>query len=185
MQNVIEIECPTELLTSGFSIGFSGAHIIDIAEKNKWYLAPCIYNPEKQLHLVDALVNAVVEENLELMKTDPLDSMLPGGKLMDYLLKYAPILKDSSFKEEREWRLISTPLHETTDNFDFREGNSMLIPFYKLPLYNSDGNFHIHELLIGPTPHPKLSRRSAKSFLSRHFHDQVPVSSSNVPYRSW
>lgn len=173
--------------SSGFAIGFSGTFLSAVAKLKEWYLIPCIYEPEEQIRLVEALVKEVFDQNLEWKKTNAskLKGLPPGGNLNAYLHRYAPILKDYSFRDEREWRLMSRPLSCTSEAFSFREGTSMLIPFYKFPLLDSEGHFKLHEVVVGPTPHRKQSEMSARSFLVKNLQRDVAVEPSKVPYRSW
>jgi hypothetical protein len=69
--------------------------------------------------------------------------------------------------------------------FDFREGSSLLIPYYKFPLAGDDLGFRVHEVVVGPTPDGERSKRSVQSLLVRHGLKEVPVEVSSVPYRSW
>ena len=108
-----------------------------------------------------------------------------SSALCAYLHRYAPLLKDRSFRGEKEWRVISRPLFCERDLFDFREGNSMLIPYYRLPLIDKQHNFRVHEVVVGPTPNEQQSQRSLRSFLVRHGCEEVPVELSSVPYRNW
>jgi len=174
-------------VSSGIAIGFSGAFLAAVATLKEWYLVPCIYEPEEQRCLVEALVQEVYDQNLEWTKANApeLEDLPPGGNLNAYLHRYAPILKDYSFRDEREWRLISRPLSCRSEAFSFREGTSMLIPYYKFPLLDSEGHFKLHEVVVGPTPHPKQSEMSTRSFLVKNFQRDVPVVPSKVPYRSW
>jgi hypothetical protein len=173
--------------SSGFSIGFEGDFLAQVAGHEKWYLAPCIYDPDIQSDLVSALVQEVIEENVarESAGTTEEVPLPPGGNLNAYLHRYAPILKDHSFREEREWRLISYPLTCTSEAFDFREGHSMLVPYFKLPLGLKSIALAIHEIVVGPTPYPDQSAMSTRSFLEHHLLRSVPVVASQVPYRSW
>lgn len=173
--------------SSGYSIGFVGDFISSIAKREGWHLAPCIYDPKEQAELAYALVNKVIEENRALEKAGDKDGDIElGGNLGPYLNRYAPILKDQSFCEEREWRIISRPLMCTRENFDFREGNSMLIPYYKVGLGEKPKDIGIREVVVGPTPHPETSYMSTCSFLAKHsLNKKVHVSISTVPYRSW
>lgn len=60
--------------------------------------------------------------------------MPQGGNLVASLHRYAPILKDAAFSEEREWRIISRPIMCSNERFDYRPGPSMLIPYYRVPI---------------------------------------------------
>jgi hypothetical protein len=75
------------------------------------------------------------------------------------------MLKDPSFREEREWRIIS--------------------PYYKVSLARDGSEFRVHEVVVGPTPDVERSRRSVSSFLRHHGLEKVPVEVSGVPYRNW
>lgn len=172
--------------TSGFAIGFPGDLLVETTQKLRWYLAPCIYDDSAQHALIRALVEEVLEENLaEWDKKKNEEDRLPlGGNLCAYLNRYAPILKHRSFAEEREWRVISRPLSCHLPLFDFREGNSSLIPYYKFPLCDKEVAFRVHEVVVGPTPDEHRSIRSASNFLTRH-DIETEVASSDVPYRNW
>jgi len=172
---------------SGFAIGFSGDFLAEVAEAKQWYLAPCIYEPDQQRVLIRALVEEVFEQNVERRDANEAeqDHLPLGGNLGAYLHRYAPLLKDYSFRGEKEWRAISRPLSCMYELFDFREGNSMLIPYYRLPLIDKKKNFRVHEVVVGPTPNEQQSQRSVKSFLVRHGFEEVPVELSSVPYRNW
>ena len=173
--------------TSGFAIGFPG-NFLEAATKNKqWYLAPCIYDPADQRNLIRSLVEEVLDQNVERERTNKAekDHLPMGGNLGAYLHRYAPILKDQSFREEREWRVISRPLMCSSELLDFREGSSLLIPYYKSPLADKNLPFRVHEVVVGPTPDRERSRNSVKSFLVRHDLEDVPVEVSRVPYRNW
>lgn len=173
--------------TCGFAIGLPGDFLAAATEMKKWYLARCIYEPSEQRALIRALVEEVFDQNIEQKSAGKTEQVhLPrGGNLCAYLHRYAPILKDLSFREEREWRVISRPLFCSSELFDFREGSTLLIPYYKFPLAGNDLAFRVHEVVVGPTLDCERSKRSVKSFLVRHDLADVPVEVSSVPYRNW
>jgi hypothetical protein len=173
--------------TSGFAIGFPPDFLAEATEKAGWYLAPCIYDPSDQRTLIRSLVEEVLEQNIErkrAAKTEE-DDLPPGGNLYAYLNRYAPILKDCSFREEREWRMISRPLMYRNKRFDFRQGSSLLIPYYKFPLADEGLTFRLHEVVVGPTPDERRSRMSVRGFLVHWGLKDVPIEISKVPYRNW
>jgi len=174
---------------SSFAIGFSGDGLAAATKKEGWYLAPCIYDPEAQRTLIRSLVEEVLEQCIEGKNTAKTEMKKGywerGGSLVAYLHRYAPILKDRSFREESEWRVISRPLPCEGELFHFREGSSLLIPYYKFPLAGDDLAFRVHEVIVGPTPDGERSKSSVRSFLVRSGLENVPVEMSNVPYRSW
>ena len=171
---------------AGFAIGFRGDFLYDVIQRNNFYLVPCLYDKTEQVDLIKALVDKVLKENIDRKKDSIKDEFLPsGGNLVAYLHRYAPILKNSSFMEEKEWRVITHPLMCTSERFDFRPGNSMLIPFYRLPLVDEQGKMKIHEIIVGPTPHIEQSLNSVRSFLVSNKLKRVEINNSIVPYRNW
>jgi hypothetical protein len=113
----------------GFAIGIPGEHLEKLAAKQEFYLARCIYERSQQEALILALIAEVAEQNAERRARGEKAYTPRGGNLHAYLHRYAPILKDAAFSEEREWRVISRPLSCTFSRFDYREGRSMLIPY--------------------------------------------------------
>jgi hypothetical protein len=181
--------------TSGFAIGFPADLLVAAASKKNWCLAPCIYDPKRQREIMQNLVEEVLEENLsgDYGFTPEDDDELEivrarGGNFLADLNRYAPILKDESFSEEREWRIISRPLMSSSKDFCFREGQSLLIPYSKFPLSYDDLKCRLTEVVIGPTRDQERSKSSVTSFL---IHErllkgtEVGVEISKVPFRDW
>lgn len=173
---------------SSFSLGFSGAFLRAVSDQLSFYLAPVLYDEVEQRTLIRTLLENVLTENLQkragtqAAANEP--TQPPGGNLVAYLNRYAPILKHKSFSEEREWRIISRPLMCSRDRFGYRTGMSMLVPYYRIPLCTERQPFTIEEIVVGPTPHPEQSIRSVSGLLVRHGL-QEKVRNSQVPYRSW
>ncbi|TOF33632.1 hypothetical protein CGJ24_22910 [Vibrio parahaemolyticus] len=117
-------------------------------------------------------------------------------KSIDYfeetLLKLAPVLKDRHFSEEAEWRLVGIV---GSMSLSFRAGNSMLIPFKKIPLGNREElKAMAQEIIVGHTSHIVLAKKATQSFLIKSLlsKDDFPINmfpfnvvESRVPYRSW
>ncbi|HWZ45751.1 MAG TPA: DUF2971 domain-containing protein [Candidatus Saccharimonadales bacterium] len=173
--------------TAGFAVGIPGPHIKALVLRRQFYLAQCLYDPDKQRELIAALVAEVFEENCERQDKLPEehDDLPPGGNLDAYLNRYAPILKSHKFAEEQEWRIISRPLASSSERFEFREGRSMIIPYYRFPLHDGDIKFQLQEVVVGPTPNSAQSVRSASNFLVSQQLWDCAVNISGVPYRNW
>ncbi len=171
--------------TAGFAIGFNDSFIKSVAEVNEYYLAQCIYTENEQVALLEALVDKVVKQNIEMKQTGEHEDYPPGGSLCAYLHCYAPIIKDFTFKDEKEWRIITRPLSCKNTNYNFRAGASMLVPYYKIPLIDANGEFLPSSITIGPTPNPKQSKMSMESFLVQKNLRNVTVNETKVPFRTW
>jgi hypothetical protein len=181
---------------SGFVIGFSAEVLGTAVEKQNFFLARCIYDPVAQMDIVRALVEEVLDEHL--LKVPPTEDAgfneifwETGGRLLDYLYQFAPILKDRSFHEEKEWRIISHPILATY--LDFREGRSLIVPYYRLPLWEEGKQTQVHEIVVGPTRDGVRSMRSVSRFVKKRDvrqsstwrYVETPVRLSQVPYHDW
>lgn len=187
---------------SGYSIGFCGAFLEQVAQhEERFLLAKCIYEAKEKRSLATQFVEANFREIMahrNLPSDHPLyddEFWHRGGGILAHLNKFAPIFKDESFFEEKEWRIISRPLNCTFERFDYRPSRSMVAPFYRLPITNDithQGGKRFQKIIVGPTPHKELAKRSVTSLLaSRRLTSNltpggpVNVEPSKVPYRSW
>jgi hypothetical protein len=190
--------------SSGFAIGISQQVLKAAVERQKFSLAKCIYDPATQLDIVKALVGEVLDEyvskdpGIEGWDLNGEDAQMfwdTGGNLLNYLYRYAPMLKDRAFEEEREWRIISSPI--LAHSFDYREGRSLIIPYYCIPLWEKGQRTEIHEIVVGPTQDIDRSIKSLRKMImgrdvigdrSLNGHTRwgyTPITPSQVPYRDW
>jgi hypothetical protein len=166
----------------GFSIGFSGAFLKDVSHRENVWLVPCVYDEVEQERIVEKLLKDVLDE---LGQRGRRHSGTKGGRLIEYLSRYAPVLKHKSFEEEEEWRLISRPLMSSDERLDYRQGSSMLVPYYRVPLSAHGQPLSLKEIIIGPTPHRTQSRRSVENILAKHGLQITQVHNTAGPFRSW
>src|SRR3954462_12802743 len=79
---------------SGYSLGFSHAHLSGVAESAGWILAPCIYEDSEQRSLLRSLLEATLIENASPRagRTAVEDALqYVGGNISSYLTRYAAI----------------------------------------------------------------------------------------------
>ena len=118
------------------------------------------------------------------------DEPLPGINFPQLVALSIPstasYYKHLSFTEEKEWRIIlGTSLSEEGGHtINFRQGKSTLIPYAEF-VFRTEGLSSISEVVVGPTPNPELSIDSIRRLLRTQGLDEVRVSQSHVPYRSW
>jgi hypothetical protein len=102
------------------------------------------------------------------------------------LLRIAPLLKNLSFSEEREWRLVLPlePIHLPTRHpIQFRPTRDALVPYIAYPLRspNQEGPIACREVILGPGSHPSAVV-GVNMFLQSQ--DIPPVArQSRIPYR--
>jgi len=176
---------------AGFSIGFSSEELSLIAEKYEFEFFPCVYDEDVQRALVGELIEDLLATDFNTIpgyvdRSRPRTMrVLPmGGDFAKRLARLAPLLKDSSFKDEEEWRLVSSYINHK--KLKHRPGSSMIIPYFPFQL-ERDGMFScIKEIIIGPTPHPDLSKYSISTLLGASEVSESPkVRASKIPFRHW
>lgn len=175
--------------------------------------APCVYTESEKEHLLSAILdhcrgkleaawNATVTSGFnDIDRSDPnairnhvrehskeiSDSVFEAHASLQWdLLRIAPLLKNESFSEEREWRLtlpresIRLPSHHT---LSFRYQYDTLVPYiaYPLLLPNQQGPILCRDVILGPGSHPAALVGVNMFLLS----EEMPISCrrSAVPYR--
>lgn len=169
-------------LGKGYAIGFELSTLKEIARKQNFVLWPCVYEPIIQRELVNYLVDSWLQE---FSKPDCTNEQ--RGKIIGISTgQLAPILKDESFSEEKEWRLASSALTSKSPGFAFRAGQYSLIPYYNFKINDhKNKNGSIKSIVVGPSPHIDLASTSLKTFLRTKHLNLVEVKSSKIPFRNW
>lgn len=181
----------------GFSVGFVSAQLEAVAKRNGFALLPCIYEKKRQIWLIEKIFELAMAK---VGKTEhPIE---PINWFVLTIGKIAPILKNDSFKEEAEWRLI--PIRDPySEQVEFRDGGTMMIPYVQVGLVDeamqedeSDrqrGERISEELtqlfnwiVVGPNPHMDLALKSVEQFvLWKHHVRVIHFMPSTIPYRAW
>jgi hypothetical protein len=166
----------------GYSIGFNGQKLMDhVAKSENYRLVPCVYDEKKHLQMVKEFVNSapVIDITNHPNYGKPPFYEMPFGNAALFL---APIIKSEGFKEEKEWRLISSAL--SYENAEFRKGNYSLIPYWEFDL---DLEHTFNSIVIGPTPEQDLAERALQGFLLNAYFDNVAlwtnIKHSKIPFR--
>jgi hypothetical protein len=138
---------------------------------------------------IDSVI-AAIDQHASFMD-DNLIKNLPGpekpsrGDLFRAVAStMAPVFKNEAFSEEHEWRLILSKSPRPMPLKQFRAGKSMLIPYVEAEP-TGEGSYFINEVVVGPTPHPALSKKAVESLFKSIGQPQVVVRESMAPYRHW
>jgi hypothetical protein len=178
--------CPP---TGGYAIGFrSKALLQEDGTSLNCFLVRCVYNSDDQWTLVSRLVQAVDDFAAEKLSAGLTHDRIfrESFKLLGRLLPLlAPALKDASFAEEQEWRLVHLPMSFEEKRPQFRVGRSMIVPYYEHVFPSLTDTVPIEELVVGPTVHPQLALDAAQALLSSNGLNAATVKSSSIPYRTW
>jgi hypothetical protein len=169
----------------GVSLGFNPAHIVRCASEPGFQLARCIYNSAEQIRLIEQIIDAI--ERLAA-KLGPDNNDASWSRVLSNvegdILRIAAVLKHPSFAEEEEWRLVS-PVLAKGDAIQFREGASMLIPYYAFRLRDKvSGRIKLDHVYLGPTSNAELSIKSIDLFLNQSRAAPARgISYCQIPYR--
>ncbi len=152
------------------------------------FLARCIYEESDRLELMNELLDGVAEfADASMSNHLERDRVYRESfKLLNHLLPFvAPVLKDGSFAEEREWRLVSIAEVFDAEHMLFRQGKSMLVPYYAHRFESKQKGEIVESVVVGPTPHPGLASEGVRALLASAGFTSAMVSTSAIPYRSW
>ena len=175
----------------GVSLGFNPEHISSCAEQQSFQVAKCLYDSIKQKALIERIVDAI--EALALDDAQYIDAYAEEyqwhgvfEQIEGDLLRIAAILKHPSFEEEQEWRIVS-PIIASSENkpIYFREGASMLVPYYAFDLMASpSAKLELDHVFLGPTSNIDLSMQSISLYLQKYnAKPDQGVSYCQIPYR--
>lgn len=175
---------------AGYSIGFSVPFLTAMVDKSfgDLVLGPCSYNPFAHEKIIAELVNEAVRRRRGSGHTAPSPQEFRPTALpfLGALYFAAPFLKHEGFSEEREWRLVSRPVSHTDSRFKHRVGTSHLIPYLELSISQEAGEpANITQVIVGPTPHPRLARDAVFTLLASLEYKECAVEPSELPFRQW
>lgn len=173
----------------GLSIGLPKACIEASALALGWIVTRCTYEPAQQRAVLSELVDRHVMrllgwlESASAPPSDPDDHALfnEAWAFALELSTVAPAIKDASFAEENEWRVISPP--QDFRKMHYRPGRHTLIPYAELPILGMQGESV--KVSVGPTAHPKLATSAAGGRLMQQGFTAYDVVASVVPFRDW
>jgi hypothetical protein len=171
---------------AGYSLGLSGAKLRKLAASQDFILCPVVYKKDQQVALVKEIIERWCNGEHHVVGLNPMQNTLDiKVEFEDYFAMLAPILKDPSFLEEQEWRLISPLLSCNADRFEFRAGQYSLLPYYRFSLNEPSIPFGLSKIVVGPSPMQELSTKAVESYLRSKGVSQDIVETSSIPYRGW
>ncbi len=170
----------------GVSLGMSPEDILSRADAQSFQVARCIYARSEQQQLIDRIIDAVellaAEHDVDARHDEPWLDLFHS--LEGDLLRIAAVLKHPAFEEEQEWRIVSPVVHSLTEQVQFREGISMLIPYFTLDLRDADGRMSLEHVFLGPTSNIDLSMNSLSLYLAqRSASPRRGITYCDIPYR--
>lgn len=171
----------------GYSIGFDGDVLEKVAKLQGFKLKQCVYDSFEQKRITKEWAVRNVGRMLPglRMNSECADEYVrnTSGALIDEFMEFAPFLKHSAFKDEREWRLISL-VSSSDSRLKVRAAKSMLIRYLPVDLNLNPESTILWNIRVGPTPHPELALDAITHYFTRAF-IKGGVLPSQIPYRDW
>jgi Protein of unknown function (DUF2971) len=175
--------CPSGF---GYSIGFDGERLRAVAQLQGFRLDRCIYDHDSQKRAADTWAHRTLSQLLpSTANVDDFSLYVQNNctAFLEDFVVFSPFLKNSSFKDEREWRLVGVvPFNDP--RMRLRVGRSMLVRYLPIKLPLNRHSPLVWNIRVGPTPHPKLAVNSISHFFHK-IRIQSSISPSSIPYRDW
>jgi hypothetical protein len=178
----------------GFSIGFDPEVLERQAKKQDFYLLKCEYDPVKQRAICEELISAGCLAAEEAVRQTPStneqsnESTQTAGLWAGFVepfMRIAPALKNPSFEEEREWRLVRGPFDVPDPQVRFRPGKYAVIPYREFALADVDSPLDVEEIIIGPNPDPTQARKSVEYLVETREVRCKRILEYSGTYRNW
>jgi len=168
--------------TGGLSLAFDLDLVLPRIEQQGFRLTPCIYNPAVHHEIVQALIRR------ELAR--PWAGPHPPGMsshsiFIDEVAAAAPLLKDPSFSEEREWRLVSGPTSSDLPSVKHRLTATTIAPYFDLAIRDHLGQVPVTHVILGPSTHQEWLSDSVLTLLNRFAGGHGRITYSRIPFRAW
>lgn len=173
----------------GYAIGIDIADLAETVPASVAQLGACAYDPELQRALLSELLEQAIAHfasELEIPKTKVQTAAYETRvRFAKDAARLAAFVKHHTFREEREWRLVTRAVSDASDLWGFRPGRVSLVPHLLLRASLGDRPIRLNSVVVGPTPAAPLALRAAQLFFGRHGLEQDAVTASTVPFRAW
>ena len=117
-------------------------------------------------------------EEIELNKYDEAVS-IAGQYFIDKTTFFCSLIKDKSFIEEDEWRLL---LFDEKSEINFLNKGNYFRPYKKIKIDNL--NDCINEVMMGPNSEKELCCLSLKMLFKKYNIEIEKLNQSEIPYRN-
>jgi hypothetical protein len=164
--------------SGGYALAFEFDHLQRIADANNARLVKCDYDLSSQRERLRPIVN-------ELLEAAAMSKVWHGIALHDdfgaRFSEVAAAIKHPSFREEDEWRLVST-LPSEPSKVGYRAAAGLLVPYCQWSLRVGSA-YPISSIVVGPTIASELASRSLHYLTTSAFGWPVRVEFSDSPLR--
>jgi len=102
--------------------------------------------------------------------------------LLKTIIQVISTIKDPSFRNENEWRIVIPRLKKQNDIF-FQNKVGIIVPRIKLSVGGDYSNLPIDRVIVGPSKQQETTIKSVKNFLYHYGYDYDIAVESEIPYR--
>ena len=171
----------------GYALGLSGEALRECAMDQGFILARCTYDHRESYRIAgEILMNILRLYRASNDKSDEFKKKLSVQIAID-ITKYGPLLKDRSFAEEKEWRIITPRIGIGRPDLNFRESDGKIVPYVSVDIERClrhkgpDGT----GVIVGPGRDYHLSADAIQALTHREIGHSVWHGRSASPFRSW
>ena len=170
----------------GIALGFDTRALLDLAQRYSLKLWRCVYEPATHVKVSNDLLTMLLESFRGSKPKSAEERRELIGQFNSTFLRVAPVIKDHRFAEEREWRLISSPVAFDHPRMIAVFGENHASVKLELPLAGGEreATHAVSRVVIGPTPHDPQNVADAIAVLSRRNGFRIAdIGFSGIPYR--
>ncbi|QSR89276.1 DUF2971 domain-containing protein [Methylacidiphilum caldifontis] len=187
----------------GYAIGIDFTKIQENMHRS-FKITQVIYDVSEQEKMIESIINAAEKFFTDYEIAKDLDRQLPQNyeeleksnkaafaaiAFLKAFGQFAPCFKHEAYKAEKEWRIIYFPDGNDSSRMRFTQHRGFLARH--VALFGSKNKENslllpelIREVVIGPCAYPDISRANVRYLLSSKGYLNVPIKTSNIPFRS-
>jgi hypothetical protein len=168
----------------GYALGFGLGSLRTLARRAGLLLEPCCYEPTEKNRIIREVVDKFIADWKARAPTKP-DANIAMDAALDFgeqIVRVGPLLKHTSFAEEREWRLFSPPTRIDDQRLGFRARGPRIVSHLDVSLESLGPTVGLDEIVVGPMDGQGLAMDSLLS-LTVNRKRQVQIGRSESPYR--
>jgi hypothetical protein len=180
---------------NGYAIGFETAWLVKCGEAHKNILIPVSYEQTLNERFASDLAKATVNffmSGLSARRGINREDWIPVflREWGDQISYFEPLLKNSSFKAEGEWRIVRKLSNEDITHMEYVQKSSMLSRHVLLRFPPNESPVSkllpIKEILVGPSRHKEVSKISVGDLLRTcgYPEQRRVVNVSSIPFQS-
>ena len=116
-----------------FCLDLSSRLLQECAVSQDYVLGRCVYTDEEAYTIASEIVDGLFGSYRQSEGTED-DRKRLGDQIQFDITHYGPLLKDQSFAQEREWRIVTPQIHIGDKRLDFRASRGRILPFVSVDI---------------------------------------------------